>query len=118
MGLIEIASRLIAKHGQAATLLRPGDGTVDEYGGYTPGPDTAYPVTIISASYAVELQQFAAGYLNMGDQRVFVSVEGLTVQPQTSDKLLIDGIKFEARRVSRLAPAGEAIFWEMQVFDV
>lgn len=118
MGLTDIASRLIAKHGQAATLLRPGEGTTDAFGGYIPGPDTAYPVTIISATYAIELQLAAAAFIDVGDMRVLVSVESLTVEPQTTDKLLIDGTEFEARRVSPLAPAGEVIFWEMQVRDV
>jgi len=52
MGMMETASRLIAKHGQAATLLRPGEGTTDGFGGYTPGPDTEYPVTILTATYS------------------------------------------------------------------
>ncbi|SEP61987.1 hypothetical protein [Thalassovita taeanensis] len=118
MGLTHIASRLIKKHGQAATLLRPGEGTVDEYGGYTPGPDTGYPVTLLSATYAIELQLLAGGFLDVGDQRVLLSVEGLTVVPQTTDKLLIDGIEFETRRVAPLAPADAVIFWEMQVRNV
>ena len=118
MGLKQIASRLIKQHGQPATLLRPGDGMVDEYGGYTPGPDTAYAVTIISATYAIELQLIAGGFLEVGDQRLLVSVEGLAVEPQTKDKLLINGTELEARHVSPLSPAGEVIFWEMQVRDV
>ena len=117
MGLTDIASRLIAKHGQAATLLRPGEIIYDEYGGHSYGPDTAYPVTLLSATYAIELQVFAGGLFAVGDQRVLVSVEGLTLTPNTLDKLQIDGVTFRTIGVSPLAPAGEVIFWEMQVRD-
>lgn len=118
MGMIETASRLIAKHGQAATLLRPGEGTPDGYGGTIPGEDVAYPVTVLSATYAIELQLVAAAHLDVGDHRLLVAVEGLTIEPATSDKVLIDGTEFETHRVSPLAPAGEVIFWEMQVRNV
>ena len=117
MGLTQIASRLIKKHGQAATLLRPGEGTDDGYGNVIPGPDASYPVTLLSATYAIELQLIAGGFLDVGDQRVLVSVEGLTIEPATTDKLLIDGTEFEVRRVAPLSPAGGVIFWEMQVRD-
>ncbi|WP_299553196.1 hypothetical protein [uncultured Tateyamaria sp.] len=117
MGLKQIASRLIKQHGQAATLLRPGEGTDDGYGNVIPGPDAPHPVTLLSATYATELQLIAGGFLDVGDQRVLVSVEGLTVEPATTDKLLIDGTEFEVRRVAPLSPAGEVIFWEMQVRD-
>ena len=115
MGLTQIASRLIKKHGQAATLLRPGEGIPDGGGGTIPGPDTEHPITLLSATYAVELQWIAGGLLAVGDQRVLVSVEGLTLDPRTTDKLRIDGTEFRTIRVSPLAPADDLIFWEMQV---
>ena len=117
MGMMETASRLIAKHGQAATLLRPGEGTRDAMGGYIPGPDTEYPVTILAATYAVELHFAAFGFLSVGDQRVFLSVEGLPLTPALTDRLRIDGVVFRTIRVSPLAPAGQVIFWELQVRD-
>ncbi|PHR03889.1 MAG: hypothetical protein COB29_12970 [Sulfitobacter sp.] len=115
MGLTQIASRLIKKHGQAATLLRPSEGTYDEYGGYIPGVDTEHPVTLVSATYAIELQVWAGGLVAVGDQRVLVSVEGFALKPETTDRLRIDGDIFRTIGVSPLAPAGEVIFWEMQV---
>ena len=117
MGLTQIASRLIKRHGQAATLLRPGEGTDDGYGNIIPSEDTEHPVTLLSATYAIELQLLAGAFLAVGDQRLLVSVEGLTVEPATTDKLLIDGTEFRTIRVSPLSPAGEVIFWEMQVRD-
>ncbi|SCM69696.1 hypothetical protein [Donghicola eburneus] len=117
MGLKQIASRLITKHGQAAEILRPGEEVRDEYGGITYGEPTTHPVKILSAAYAIELQLVAGGLLGVGDQRIFVAADGLTIEPTTSDKLLIDGTEYRTIRVSPLAPAGEVIFWEMQVRD-
>lgn len=115
MGMKETASRLIAKHGQAATLLRAGPPTQDPYGEEIPGPDVEYDVTILSATYAVEIQFIAAGLINIGDRRIFLSADGLAIEPETSDRLLIGGEEFSVARVSPLAPAGEVIFYELQV---
>jgi hypothetical protein len=115
MGLKQIASRLIKKHGQAAVIMRPGEEVQDEYGGISRGPDTSHPVTILSATYAIELQLVAGGLIGVGDQRIFVAADGLSIEPATSDKLQIDGIEYRTIRVSPLAPAGDVIFWEMQV---
>lgn len=117
MGLRDIASRLIKQHGQAATLLRPGEDIPDGGGGFTRGPETEHAVTLVSATYAVELQWIAGGLLAVGDNRVLLSVEGLTLEPNTRDRLRIDGRVFRTIRVSPLAPAGEVIFYEMQVRD-
>lgn len=115
MGLKQIASRLIKQYGQAATLLRPGEIIFDEYGGHSRATDIAYPVILLSTTYAIELQVFASGLIAVGDQRVLVSVDRLTLTPNKLDKLQIDGVTFRTISVSPLAPAGEVIFWEMQV---
>lgn len=117
MGLKETASRLIAKHGQAIEILRQGPDVPDGYGGFDPGPITTYAAVAVSAAYAIELQLIAGGLLGVGDQRLLVAVEGLTITPTTEDQVRIDGIEFRTIRVSPLAPAGEVIFWEMQVRD-
>lgn len=118
MGMMkQTASRLIAKYGQAATLLRRGEETQDPFGEPIFGPDTEHPVTIMSATYAVELQFIAAGLMDVGDRRILLSAEGLTVTPTTFDRLRIDGEVFRTIRVSPLSPAGEVLFWELQVRD-
>lgn len=117
MGLRETAGRLITKHGRAIEILRDGPGTPNGMGGVTPGPTTAYAALAMSATYAIELQLIAGGLLGVGDQRILVAVEGLAITPMTSDRVRIEGTEFRTIRVSPLAPAGEVIFWEMQVRD-
>lgn len=115
MGMKQTASRLIAKYGQAATLLRPGEPTYNLYGDVTYGPDTEYPVKLMSATYAVELQFISAGLMDVGDVRLLLSVDGLSITPTTIDRVRIGGEVFRVIRVSRLSPAGEVLFWELQV---
>jgi len=117
MGLRQKASRLIAKHGREIEILRPGEPVSDGAGNYIPGPDTAHPAQALSATYAVELQLIAGGLLDVGDQRVLVAVDGLDITPNTDDRASIDGTEYRIIRVSPLAPAGEVIFWELQVRD-
>lgn len=117
MGMMETASRLIAKYGRAIEILRPGPGIPDGGGGTIPGPDTSHPAVAMSATYAIELQLIAGGLLGVGDQRILVAVEGLAITPTTEDRVRMEGTEFRTIRVSPLAPAGEAIFWEMQVRD-
>ena len=117
MGLIETASRLIAKYGREIEILREGPAVPDGYGGYEPGPVTAYAANAMSATYAIELKLIAGGLLGVGDQRILVAVEDLAITPTTEDRVRMEGTEFRTIRVSPLVPAGEVIFWEMQVRD-
>jgi hypothetical protein len=117
MGMMETASRLLAKHGQGAELLRPGEGTYDDFGGYTPGPDTAYPCTAFVVSSTVNEEFIAAGLMDVGDQRVLVSVGGLAITPQTTDKIKIGATVLGIVRVVPHAPGGTLFFYEIQGRD-
>ncbi|MEY8829649.1 hypothetical protein AB9K34_14775 [Sedimentitalea sp. XS_ASV28] len=117
MGLRETASRLIAKHGQAAQLLRPGPGTKDGFGGYIPGPDTAYPCKALLAEFTVNAEYIAAGLLDVGDVRVLVSADGLAIEPETTDRIDIGGDVLRIKRVVRHAPGGVLFFYEIQGAD-
>jgi len=112
------ASRLIAKHGQAATLLRAGPGGEDAFGAPIPGVDVEHPCTIMSATYAIELNLITSGFIAIDDRRVFVSVEGLTIEPKTTDRIRIGGEDYNIGRVTPLAPDGEVIFYELGVARV
>lgn len=112
------ASRLIARHGQAASLLRPGEGTTDGFGGYTPGPDTAYPCTVFIAAYTVNEEFIAAGLLDVGDSRVLLSVEGLAIQPETTDKIQVGDTILGIATVTPHAPGGVIFFYEIKARDL
>jgi hypothetical protein len=48
------------------------------------------------------------------DRRVFLSVEGLTIQPETSDRLVLDGVTYLLVSIHPLAPDGVVRFYELQ----
>lgn len=118
MGLTETATRLIAKYGQDAELLRPGEGTYDEYGGYVPGEDVAHPCKALVATFTVNEEFIAAGLMDVGDLRVLVAVEGLTITPKTTDKIKIGTSVLGIVRVVPHAPGGTLYFWEVQARDL
>lgn len=118
MGMIETASRLIAKHGQAATLLRPLP-PIDDGFGMVPNPDppTPYACTAFVATFTVNEEFIAAGLMDVGDLRVLVSVEGLTITPETTDKIMIGTSVLGIVRVVPHAPGGDLFFYEIQGRD-
>ncbi len=118
MGLTETATRLIARYGQAAELVRPSQGEPDGLGGFTPGPETTYPCTAMVATFTVNEELIAAGLMDVGDQRVLVSVEGLAIGPKTTDKINIGGNTLGIVSVVPHAPGGTLYFWEVQARDL
>lgn len=118
MGLTEKATRLIAKYGQPAEVIREGQGEPDGFGGFQPGPETSYPCTAMVATFTVNEEFIAAGLMDVGDLRVLVSVDGLTITPETTDKLLIDGDTLGIKSVVPHAPGGTLYFWEVQARDL
>lgn len=118
MGMTETATRLIANYGQDAELLRAGEGTYDEYGGYVPGEDMAHPCKALVATFTVNEEFISAGLMDVGDLRVLVSVEQLTIEPETTDKLKIGATTLGIVRVVPHAPGGTLFFWEVQARDL
>jgi hypothetical protein len=117
MGLKAIASRLIKKHGREVEILRQGPGVNDGFGNQSPGLIVSYPAVAISATNAV-LAEFIGGFLiGADDQRLLLSCEGLTITPQTTDSVIVDGETYRIARVSPLAPDGDPIFYDLQVRD-
>ena len=118
MGLTEKATRLIAKHGQPAEVIRPSQGEPDGFGNYHPGPETNYPCMAMVATFTVNEEFIAAGLMDVGDQRVLVSVLGLAITPETTDKIKIGSNTLGIKRVVPHAPGGTVYFWEVQARDI
>lgn len=107
-----MASRLIARWGQAAEIEVPGEMTGPEYAPVQ-GPPTLHPCTVALTDY--ETEERDGTLIAADDVRALVSVDGLSIAPTTADKLLIGGDPFTIVRVAPLAPDGVARFYELQV---
>lgn len=70
------------------------------------------------ATFTVNEEFIAAGLMDVGDQRVLVSVDGLTITPETTDKLRIGTTTLGIVRVVPHAPGGTLYFWEVQARDL
>lgn len=112
MGMIEMASRIIARFGQTGTFERPG-----EPGGTPwapePGEPTYHTATVAVVDYEQEHRD--GTLIQANDLRVLVSVEGLDIVPTLADRLTIGGAEYSIANVTPLAPDGTARMYELQV---
>jgi hypothetical protein len=107
------ADRLLTRFGQAAVLRRPGEGSGDPWN-ETAGTPGDHPVTVTVFDYTAQDRQGTA--IQEFDKRVLMSAQGLEIMPSdSSDTLLIGEQEHAIISVKTLAPAGEAVMFELQV---
>ena len=112
MGMIETASRIIARFGQAGTFERPGDGPQNPWDP-PEGDPTLHPATVAVVTYD---QSYRDGTLiQANDLRVLVSVEGLDIVPSVSDRLTVGAADFVIVNVAPHGPDGVPRFYDLQV---
>lgn len=110
-GLRATADSLLIDKGQPLTFTRSSAGAYD--------PATGAAVTL--TDYTVTGAVFDYPDINIngtdilrGDKRVLVSAKGLTVVPQPSDYLTIDGVRHSIINIKRLAPANIPVLYTLQ----
>ena len=116
MGMIETASRIIKRFGQAGTLIKPAEGPTEPQNPWDEpgeGEPTLHPVTVAVVDYEQEHRD--GTLIQANDLRALVSVEGLDTAPTLADTLTIAGTHYNIARVMPLAPDGVVRFWELQV---
>lgn len=105
------AERLIARFGRSAELRR-----AKAHGpAYDPtiGPDDYCPVTVVLGEYAVK--EIDGTLIKAEDRKVTMSTEGVTITPETSDRLLIGSTLYDIVTIKPLEPGGTVLLWKMQV---
>ena len=111
MGLTETASRIIARYGQPALIECEGGEPVN------PWDDPSTTITFYDCTVSVGKydQAYTDGTLiQESDRRVFLSLEGLEIEPTLSDRLAIGDDTFSIAAIHPLAPDGEVRFYEIQ----
>lgn len=104
------ASDLIAEFGQTGALRR----TVSDNDPFNPSQTTTdYPCTFAVLDYAKSLVD--GTLIKQTDQMVYLSTSGLSVSPETTDKLVVGGAVLSIQNVKPLSPAGTVLMWELQV---
>lgn len=109
-GLKGTADRLIAKFGQAATLRRPtSTGTAFNP---TPAAPVDYPVRLAVEVYG--FRDIDGTRIRRDDLKVLLARGALTVEPATSDRLLIGGVEYAIVDVRPASPGGTVVMFEIQ----
>ena len=103
------ASGLIKKFGQAATLQKMS------------ASGTFYDPTQTSEDHEIQLVQLAfsrfdqiSGAVDVNDVRLMVSTEGLTVDIDDSDKIVLSGVTYNIVNVRKTNPGGTLLVYELQ----
>lgn len=104
------AAELIAEFGQTGALRRTtSDGDV-----FNPTQTTTdHACTFAVLDYAKK--DVDGTLIKQTDQMVYLSTSGLSVTPETTDRLIVGGAVMTIVNVKPMSPAGTVVFWELQV---
>ena len=110
MGMTDTASRIIDRFGQIGVIEREGEGQTNPW---DPPAEPSFHLCTVAVG------RYDADYLNgtlieENDRRVFLSVDGLEIEPKLSDRLAIGDDSFSIVSIHPLAPDGDARFYELQ----
>lgn len=105
------ADRLLTRFGQAAALKRPNSSGP----AYAPveGTPTSYAVTVVVDTY--RNSEVDGTRVLATDKKVTMAKGSLTIEPATSDTLVIGGKEHAIVRVEPLNPGGTLVMWTLQV---
>lgn len=104
------AERLIAKFGQKAVLRRITSAGPD----YDPVQTSEdFPCSLVDLDQSQA--HVADTLIQRGDRMVYLSTEGLSINPTLSDRLLVGGVEHAIVDIQLLSPGGTVVFWQLQV---
>jgi hypothetical protein len=104
------AERLIARFGQTGAIRR----TTSDGDPFNPTMTTTdYPCTLAVLDY--NKRDIDGTLIQKTDQMVYVSTAGLTISPETTDRLIVGGAVLTVVNVKPLSPAGTVVYYELQV---
>ena len=109
------ALRLIARFGRTIQYVPIIEGEYDPTTGMMTTTET--PTNVMACDFDFEDKSGGQGYqdglVQAGDR--YALVAPTIAQINTSDKLIIDGVKWSIISVKRLAPAGITVLWNCHI---
>lgn len=104
-----VAEEMIAEFGQTGAIRR----TTLSGPSYDPvETDLDHPCTLVDLD--VEERSIDGALVLRGDRTVYLSTEGLSIEPLRTDQVVIGGNPHTIVDVKPLQPAGLIVFWELQ----
>jgi hypothetical protein len=114
------ATRLIKNFGKGSAPVKPlpNDNAIIRISKTGPAynpvlTETLHPCQLAVVEY--EKTERDGTLIMVGDKKAFVAVEGVTIEPTTADRLIIDGESHAIMDVLPLKPGATVVCWEMQV---
>lgn len=106
------ASRLIARFGQSASIVR---STAGNGPAYDPGEptETTYACTLVVLDYTNSERD--GTLILAGDKKVYLSTSGLSIEPSLADKISVNGEAHNIISIKPLNPAGTVVMYEIQI---
>ena len=112
-GLQSTAARLLGDKGMAMTLRKRAASAYDPAAGAATLTPTDYACT--GAKFAFPALLIDGTTIRQGDQKVLLAAQGLAVEPEQGDVLLIAGVQWPVIEVKPIAPADTVVVWQLQV---
>ena len=107
------ADRLLTRFGQSATLRQTSTTGGDPWDPSS-GTTTTMDTTITAAVLEYANGEVDGTLIQASDRKVYVSAEGVAVNPAPADVLIIGFDVLSIVNVKPLSPAGTVVFWEVQ----
>lgn len=107
MGLGNVNNSLVARYGSTQTLRRPSFGGGSNVLDDPESGTTDHDIVIYEAE--ASNQPDAATLISKDMRRFRASTEGLSVTPQTDDRLVIDGEELSIHRASPIRVQGSVV---------
>lgn len=113
LGMQASASRVLADRGRAMILRKLTPGTYSPTSGAVTQTATDYPASGAQFPYPALL--IDGTRIQRGDMKVLLSAEGLAMEPDTGDQLLIGGQVWAIVSAQAIGPDGTVVVWKLQV---
>jgi hypothetical protein len=105
------ADVLLKQFGQVGAIRRSGAGAGEPWG--PAGSTVDHRCTFVITEYTVRERD--GTLIKQQDKRALISVVGLSIQLETSDKLMVGGVPHEIVNFDAIAPAGTTVVYDAQV---
>lgn len=105
------AERLLARFGQAVTLIKQGAAVGPEWNP-TPGPGTEHIITAVDEN---SMRRDLSGTLIGEGVHALIVSTSAGVEPSQADSIRMGGREYEIVEVKPLAPGGVVLLWECTI---
>lgn len=112
-----MATRLLGKYGQTATLTRSTAGAYDTTDGATDAA-TSTDHACVAAVFDYAQREIDGTQIRQGDRRVMLQATGGVPMPRTGDALTIGSLAYTIVAARTVNPGGTAVVHEVQARGV